>query len=155
MVCAASAAAASQNVSMPPPCIDIDVDSGKACNVSATARLRSVRLRRTVIEVTTVNPIRPPIHIHGGARKAPARTPVPLRATSRITKESTSGTAVEKVSEAEYTRVVTFYGMTMPLNDALGIELLDHIQHRGQFTIYSRIAGARVPQIYGPSGDEP
>lgn len=23
------------------------------------------------------------------------------------------------------------------------------------FTIYSRIAGGRVPQIYGPSGDEP
>ena len=33
--------------------------------------------------------------------------------------------------------------------------LLDHVHHRGQFTIYSRIAGGKVPQIYGPSADEP
>ena len=33
--------------------------------------------------------------------------------------------------------------------------MLDHIHHRGQFTIYSRMAGAKVPQIYGPSADEP
>ena len=33
--------------------------------------------------------------------------------------------------------------------------LLDHVQPRGEFTIYSRIAGSKVPQIYGPSADEP
>jgi uncharacterized damage-inducible protein DinB len=33
--------------------------------------------------------------------------------------------------------------------------LFDQIHHRGQFSVYLRIAGARVPAIYGPSADEP
>ena len=33
--------------------------------------------------------------------------------------------------------------------------LMDQVHHRGQFTVYSRIAGAKVPSIYGPSADEP
>jgi|SRR5882672_5842572 len=32
---------------------------------------------------------------------------------------------------------------------------MDMIHHRGQFTVYSRIAGGKVPSIYGPSADEP
>jgi len=31
----------------------------------------------------------------------------------------------------------------------------DQIHHRGQLSIYLRIAGAKVPSIYGPSADEP
>jgi uncharacterized damage-inducible protein DinB len=41
------------------------------------------------------------------------------------------------------------------MGDALWMFLYDTIHHRGQFTIYSRIAGARVPSIYGPTADEP
>jgi hypothetical protein len=33
--------------------------------------------------------------------------------------------------------------------------LLDIIHHRGQLTTYLRPMGAKVPQIYGPSADEP
>jgi uncharacterized damage-inducible protein DinB len=33
--------------------------------------------------------------------------------------------------------------------------LLDMIHHRGQLTTYLRPMGAKVPQIYGPSADEP
>ena len=33
--------------------------------------------------------------------------------------------------------------------------LHDEIHHRGQFSIYLRMAGAKVPSIYGPSADEP
>lgn len=32
--------------------------------------------------------------------------------------------------------------------------LHDQIHHRGQFSVYLRMAGGRVPSIYGPSGDE-
>ena len=32
--------------------------------------------------------------------------------------------------------------------------LSDHIHHRGQMTVYLRMAGGKVPAIYGPSGDE-
>jgi len=33
--------------------------------------------------------------------------------------------------------------------------LNDQIHHRGQFSVYLRMSGAKVPSIYGPSGDEP
>ena len=33
--------------------------------------------------------------------------------------------------------------------------LLDMIHHRGQITTYLRPMGSTVPQIYGPSADEP
>lgn len=33
--------------------------------------------------------------------------------------------------------------------------LCDEIHHRGQFSIYLRMAGGKVPSIYGPSADEP
>ena len=31
----------------------------------------------------------------------------------------------------------------------------DQIHHRGQFSVYLRLAGGKVPSIYGPSADEP
>lgn len=33
--------------------------------------------------------------------------------------------------------------------------LMDQIHHRGQFSIYSRMADGKVPSIYGPTADEP
>ena len=39
--------------------------------------------------------------------------------------------------------------------DFLWFVLFDHIHHRGQFSIYLRMADGRVPSIYGPSADEP
>lgn len=32
--------------------------------------------------------------------------------------------------------------------------LFDHIHHRGQLSVYVRLAGGLVPSIYGPSADE-
>jgi len=63
--------------------------------------------------------------------------------------------ALDQLSEDEFQKETDFFGMKMPLAAALLNILLDHIHHRGQFTIYSRIAGGKVPQIYGPSADEP
>lgn len=39
--------------------------------------------------------------------------------------------------------------------DACWFLLHDQIHHRGQFSVYLRMAGGKVPSIYGPSGDEP
>jgi len=33
--------------------------------------------------------------------------------------------------------------------------LFDIVHHRGQISTYLRPMGSTVPQIYGPSGDEP
>ncbi len=33
--------------------------------------------------------------------------------------------------------------------------LLDMVHHRGQFSVYLRMTGGRVPSIFGPTADEP
>jgi uncharacterized damage-inducible protein DinB len=42
-----------------------------------------------------------------------------------------------------------------PLGDMLWGFLFDAIHHRGQLSTYLRPMGAKVPSIYGPSGDDP
>ena len=42
-----------------------------------------------------------------------------------------------------------------PPLDFLWFILHDQIHHRGQFSVYLRMAGGKVPSIYGPSADEP
>ena len=43
----------------------------------------------------------------------------------------------------------------IPRLDIAWFLLHDEIHHRGQLSIYLRLADAKVPSIYGPSGDEP
>lgn len=43
----------------------------------------------------------------------------------------------------------------IPTRDFVVFMMSDQIHHRGQMSVYLRIVGARVPSIYGPSGDEP
>ena len=38
--------------------------------------------------------------------------------------------------------------------DVLWTTLMDQIHHRGQLSVYVRLAGGRVPSIYGPTADE-
>ena len=39
--------------------------------------------------------------------------------------------------------------------DALWRFLSDTIHHRGRFSVYVRLAGGKLPSIYGPTADEP
>jgi uncharacterized damage-inducible protein DinB len=48
-----------------------------------------------------------------------------------------------------------FFGTRRPASPMAWSFLFDIVHHRGQITTYLRPMGARVPQIYGPSGDEP
>lgn len=43
----------------------------------------------------------------------------------------------------------------LPVFDVLWNMTFDQIHHRGQFSIYLRMADGKVPSIYGPSADEP
>jgi len=43
----------------------------------------------------------------------------------------------------------------VPVRDILWLMLNDSIHHRGQLSVYVRMAGGLVPSIYGPSADEP
>ncbi len=45
--------------------------------------------------------------------------------------------------------------LEQPLGQILWLFLFDGIHHRGQLSTYLRPLGARVPSIYGPSGDHP
>ncbi len=68
---------------------------------------------------------------------------------------------LEKLSEAEFNapfKVASGPGgqtTTMRRADALWFFATDQVHHRGQFSVYLRIAGGKVPSIYGPSADEP
>jgi uncharacterized damage-inducible protein DinB len=59
------------------------------------------------------------------------------------------------MSPGDFERPVDFYGMQISLGQALWYELFDHIHHRGQISVYMRLAGAKLPSIYGPTADEP
>jgi uncharacterized damage-inducible protein DinB len=39
--------------------------------------------------------------------------------------------------------------------DVLWATVRDQIHHRGQMSVYVRLAGGKVPSIYGPTADEP
>jgi uncharacterized damage-inducible protein DinB len=43
----------------------------------------------------------------------------------------------------------------MSVLDVLWFMLLDSIHHRGQLSVYVRMAEGKVPSIYGPTADEP
>jgi len=79
--------------------------------------------------------------------------------------------ALEKVSDeyAAFVRQLPEYELYGPVKfmvgpkklgdwrriDFLWFLLHDQIHHRGQFSVYLRMADGKVPSIYGPSGDEP
>ena len=48
-----------------------------------------------------------------------------------------------------------FFGNKRPASPMAWSFLFDIVHHRGQITTYLRPMGSTVPQIYGPSGDEP
>jgi uncharacterized damage-inducible protein DinB len=48
-----------------------------------------------------------------------------------------------------------FFGHQRPSSEMAWSFLFDIVHHRGQITTYLRPMGSTVPQIYGPSADEP
>jgi uncharacterized damage-inducible protein DinB len=50
---------------------------------------------------------------------------------------------------------IQFFGTERPAAPMAWSFLFDIVHHRGQITTYLRPMGSKVPQIYGPSGDEP
>lgn len=51
--------------------------------------------------------------------------------------------------------MLEFFGSERPASPMAWSFLFDIVHHRGQITTYLRPMGSTVPQIYGPSGDEP
>jgi uncharacterized damage-inducible protein DinB len=71
--------------------------------------------------------------------------------------EKTSNEVLEKyehATEEQLNKTVSFGPMQMPARDLIFMMLLDQIHHRGQLSVYVRMAGGLVPSIYGPSADD-
>jgi uncharacterized damage-inducible protein DinB len=56
---------------------------------------------------------------------------------------------------ASWDGTLEFFGGQRPASPMAWGFLFDIVHHRGQITTYLRPMGSKVPQIYGPSGDEP
>jgi uncharacterized damage-inducible protein DinB len=70
------------------------------------------------------------------------------------------GALVNSYSDAQLLESVKFFTAPKTMGEVSRINFLwfllsDQVHHRGQFSIYSRMADGKVPSIYGPSADEP
>ena len=59
------------------------------------------------------------------------------------------------LSPARWEGTLEFFGDQRPAAPMAWSFLFDIVHHRGQISTYLRPMGSTVPQIYGPSGDEP
>ena len=67
---------------------------------------------------------------------------------------------IKQAPEAELNKTMKFPTGPKQMSDlrrmdVLWMTLMDQVHHRGQFSVYLRMAGGKVPSIYGPSADEP
>ena len=72
--------------------------------------------------------------------------------------EKQSARIVERwnaLPEEKWNGSLEFFGGQRPASSMAWSFLFDIVHHRGQISTYLRPMGSTVPQIYGPSGDEP
>lgn len=62
--------------------------------------------------------------------------------------------ALEGMTDAQLAETVEFGGMRFPKDQFAHMMYCDQIHHRGQLSVYVRMAGGKVPSIYGPSADD-
>jgi len=61
----------------------------------------------------------------------------------------------QALPDARWNGQLDFFGTERPASPMAWSFLFDIVHHRGQIRTYLRPMGSTVPQIYGPSGDEP
>jgi uncharacterized damage-inducible protein DinB len=69
-------------------------------------------------------------------------------------------TTIKNLSDEQFNAMVDFFTGPKTMGkvragDILWMAAMDLVHHRGQFSVYLRMAGGKVPSIYGPSHDEP
>ena len=62
---------------------------------------------------------------------------------------------IQNLTENDLAKTVEFGGATFTADRFALMMLFDQIHHRGQLSVYVRLAGGKVPSIYGPSADDP
>jgi uncharacterized damage-inducible protein DinB len=94
----------------------------------------------------------------GGMPKAPESWDAVVAAAEQSHKEF--GELIRSMPDEKLDETVKFFTGPKTISDVRRLDFLwfllhDEIHHRGQFSIYLRAAGGRVPSIYGPSEHEP
>ena len=102
--------------------------------------------------------IRNQLNLGGGFPKAPEKWDEAVGAFLQTHAEVMD--ALQGASDEELSGTVKFFTGPGAIGDIPKMEFLwfllfDHVHHRGQFSVYLRMVGGKVPSIYGPSADEP
>ena len=94
---------------------------------------------------------------NGSAEWAPAPAPATIKELCE-TYDRQSADIVRRLRglpAARWEGMLEFFGGQRPASPMAWSFLFDIVHHRGQITTYLRPMGSTVPQIYGPSADEP
>lgn len=65
------------------------------------------------------------------------------------------GQKLDAMQEGDLSKAIEFGGTKFTADRFFMMMLCDQIHHRGQLSVYVRLAGGQVPSIYGPSADDP
>jgi uncharacterized damage-inducible protein DinB len=93
----------------------------------------------------------------GKAEWAPAPTPATIKEIVETYEKEGASTAerLAALPDAKWSGTLDFFGTHRPASTMAWSFLFDIVHHRGQISTYLRPMGSTVPQIYGPSADEP
>ena len=94
---------------------------------------------------------------NGRAEWAPGPTPATMKEVVEAYEHQKAGMAArwKALPAARWDGALEFFGQQRPASQMAWSFLFDIVHHRGQISTYLRPMGSTVPQIYGPSGDEP
>ena len=93
----------------------------------------------------------------GTAEWAPPPMPATMKEVSGIYDRQSADIEqrLKALPTSRWDGTLEFFGSQRPAPPMAWSFLFDIVHHRGQITTYLRPMGSKVPQIYGPSGDEP
>ncbi|MDQ3171400.1 MAG: DinB family protein [Acidobacteriota bacterium] len=93
----------------------------------------------------------------GQADWAPGEAPATMKEVLDVydAQAAEMGRRWDAVTPAKWDGTLEFFGQSRPASPMAWSFLFDIVHHRGQITTYLRAMGSTVPQIYGPSADEP
>ena len=69
--------------------------------------------------------------------------------------QATIAQRLKDLPDERWSGMLDWGGKMRPASPMAWSFLFDIVHHRGQISTYLRPMGSKVPQIYGPSGDEP
>jgi uncharacterized damage-inducible protein DinB len=93
----------------------------------------------------------------GKAEWAPPPMPATMKAVLDAYETQSAGMSErwKALPDARWDGTLEFFGGQRPASPMAWSFLFDIVHHRGQISTYLRPMGSTVPQIYGPSLDEP